>query len=132
MFQFRKAHERSGTKLDWIESWHTFASGNYCDPHCMGFRNLQITNEDRVMSGRGFEAQSHREMEIISYTRSGSLEHEDSLDTATVTRCGEVQRMGADTGVTLSKSNHDKSEDVYFLQNWIKSGRAWLPLLDLA
>ena len=55
---------------------HSFFFGNY-DANYMGFRNLRVINEDKVLPNQVFGTHGHRDMEIISYVISGSLEHRD-------------------------------------------------------
>jgi hypothetical protein len=40
MFSMRKSCERGGTRLDWLDSRHTFPFGEYYDPAAMGFSVL--------------------------------------------------------------------------------------------
>src|SRR5262245_31136357 len=110
MITIRKTGERGRTKLDWLDSRHTFSFGDYFDPRNMGFRDLRVINEDRVQPGKGFGTHGHRDMEIVSLVLEGSLEHKDSMGNGSTIHPGEVQLMTAGTGVTHSEFNPSPDE----------------------
>ncbi len=86
----------------------------------MGVSALRVINDDKVIPGAGFATHSHQDMEIISYVKSGSIDHKDSMGNIESLPAGEFQLMSAGTGVTHSEYNPSNSEPLEFLQIWIE------------
>ncbi len=115
----RKADQRGHADHGWLKARHTFSFADYHDPEWMGFRSLRVLNDDTVGPGAGFGRHPHRDMEILTYILSGSLEHQDSMGNRRIIQTGEVQYMAAGTGVFHSEFNPSNSEPVHLLQIWI-------------
>lgn len=114
------------TRLDWLDSRHTFSFGRYHDGGWLGFRTLRVINDDRVAPGGGFDTHAHRDMEILTWVVEGAVAHRDSMGHEQVVTAGELQRMTAGTGVTHSEWNASAEEPVRFLQVWILPARSGL------
>ncbi|MFB3779421.1 MAG: pirin family protein [Bryobacteraceae bacterium] len=120
MIHFRRAGDRGVTRLDWLDSRHSFSFDRYYDPRYMGFRSLRVINDDRVAPGAGFPTHAHRDMEILTYVLEGRLAHKDNTGTGSTLGSGEVQRMRAGAGIAHSEFNDSPVEPAHFLQIWIK------------
>lgn len=106
----------------WLRSSHHFSFADYYNPRRMGFGTLRVINDDWVKPGMGFPPHPHRNMEIITYVRSGSVTHEDNKGNKGVTKNGEVQVMSAGQGVVHSEYNRSKDPLVLY-QIWILTNK---------
>ena len=56
----RRADERFTTKIDWLDSKHSFSFGPHYDPANTGHGLLLVNNDDIVRAGTGFGTHAHR------------------------------------------------------------------------
>ena len=119
MITIRPSEERGRTRLDWLDSRHTFSFGDYHDPSHVHFRDLRVINEDWVDPATGFGTHPHRDMEIITTMLDGRLAHRDSLGSGSTLSPGEVQVMSAGTGIAHSELNASRGETAHLMQIWI-------------
>lgn len=123
MLTIRKSADRGTTRIDWLDSRHSFSFGDYFDPRHHHYRSLRVINDDRVAPGGGFGTHPHRDMEIITYVLSGELEHKDSMGHGEVLGAGEWQVMTAGTGILHSEFNPSPTKPVHLLQMWVLPDR---------
>jgi redox-sensitive bicupin YhaK (pirin superfamily) len=127
----RRAGMRSGTRLGWLDSKHSFSFGRSYDPANTHHGLLLVNNDDTVKPGTGFETHPHRDMEIVTWVLQGSLVHQDSEGHTGVIYPGLAQRMSAGTGILHSEkndswrvagpgqSNAEHTDPVHFVQMWV-------------
>jgi len=115
----RRANERFHTKIDWLDSWHSFSFSSHYDPANTHHGLLLVHNDDIVAPGSGFGLHAHRDMEIVTWVLEGSLEHNDSIGTKDVITPGLAQRMSAGSGIRHSEMNASRTEPVHLLQMWV-------------
>jgi len=119
MIKVITSDERHHQNFGWLDTrWH-FSFDTYYDPENVHWGALRVFNDDVIEPGQGFPMHGHRDMEIVTYVLSGTLEHQDSMGHTGVVRPGEVQVMSAGKGVMHSEFNPSKEEPVHLLQLWI-------------
>jgi redox-sensitive bicupin YhaK (pirin superfamily) len=106
----------------WLDARHHFSFANYHDTERQQFGVLRVINDDVIKAGAGFDTHPHKNMEIITYVRSGAITHRDSNGNVGRTVAGDVQVMSAGTGVFHSEFNLE-SEDTHIFQIWIEPNR---------
>ncbi len=115
----RRSGERLSTKIDWLDSKHSFSFGRQYDPANTHFGLLLVSNDDVIAPDTGFSTHPHRDMEIVTWVVKGELEHKDSEGNLGLIYPGLAQRMSAGTGILHSEMNATKAGDVRLVQMWV-------------
>jgi len=106
----------------WLDARHHFSFASYHDPDRMGWGRIRVWNDDTIGAKSGFPPHPHRDMEIVTYVRTGAITHQDSMGNKGRTAAGDVQVMSAGTGVTHAEFNLEDEQTTLF-QIWIETDK---------
>ena len=122
MIDVRKFDSLGHAKHGWLDAHHHFSFANYHDPRRMSWGNIRVWNDDTIDAQSGFPPHPHRDMEIVTYVRSGAVTHQDSMGNKGRTAAGDVQVMSAGTGVMHAEYNLEDEPTTLF-QIWIETDK---------
>ena len=106
----------------WLNARHHFSFASYHDPSRMGWGRIRVWNDDQIAAKSGFPPHPHRDMEIVTYVRTGAITHQDSMGNKGRTGAGDVQVMSAGTGVQHAEYNLEDEQTTLF-QIWIETDK---------
>lgn len=115
----RRSADRLATRIDWLDSRHSFSFGGQYEPGNQHFGLLLVSNDDRIAPGSGFSTHPHRDMEIVTWVLEGELEHKDSQGNSGLIYPGLAQRMSAGSGILHSEINATSATEVHLVQMWV-------------
>ena len=122
MIEIRKFDSLGHADHGWLNARHHFSFASYHDPARMGWGTIRVWNDDQIAAKSGFPPHPHRDMEIITYVRTGAITHQDSMGNKGRTGAGDVQVMSAGTGVTHAEYNLEDEQTTLF-QIWIETDK---------
>jgi redox-sensitive bicupin YhaK (pirin superfamily) len=122
MIDIRKFATLGHANHGWLNARHHFSFADYHDPARMGWGAIRVWNDDEIAAQSGFPPHPHRDMEIVTYVRSGAITHQDSMGNKGRTMAGDVQVMSAGTGVRHAEYNLEDEATTLF-QIWVETGR---------
>lgn len=123
MIEVRSFDSLGRFQNDWLNARHHFSFGHYHNASRMGLGALRVWNDDQIAPGTGFDPHPHRDMEIITYVRSGAITHRDNLGNEGRTEAGDVQVMHAGRGIVHAELNRE-TEETRIFQIWLMPNRA--------
>ena len=106
----------------WLDARHHFSFASYHDPSRMAWGRIRVWTDDTIAAKSGFPPHPHRDMEIVTYVRTGAISHQDSLGNKGRTGGGDVQVMSAGSGVVHAEYNLEDEATTLF-QIWIESDK---------
>ncbi len=106
----------------WLESRHHFSFGNYHNINRDHFGALQVINDDHIAINNGFPLHFHKDMEIITYVRQGTITHNDNIGNKGYISAGNIQVMSAGKGIYHSEYNLGNEETLLY-QIWISPNK---------
>jgi quercetin 2,3-dioxygenase len=112
--------------LGWLKARHHFPVDGRHDPVHKPVKSLYVWNDDEFAAGQGFPLHYHRDVEIITYVRSGVVTHQDTLGNAYEIQAGDVQVMSTGTGLRHAEFNRGASP-LRIFQIWIEPNRFGAP-----
>jgi len=117
--QLQRSNDRFQTKMDWLNSRHSFSFADHYSPTNTHHGLLLVSNDDLIKAGTGFSTHPHRDMEIVTWVLDGEIQHKDSQGNSGVIYPGLAQRMSAGSGIWHSEMNPSSQKDVRLVQMWV-------------
>jgi redox-sensitive bicupin YhaK (pirin superfamily) len=118
MIELRPFSSIGAANHGWLDAHHHFSFADYHDPARTHWGALRVWNDDTIAPKSGFPPHPHRDMEIITYVRTGAITHQDNMGNQGRTGAGDVQVMSAGTGVAHAEYNLEDEPTTLF-QIWI-------------
>jgi quercetin 2,3-dioxygenase len=118
MIEVRPFSSLGAANHGWLDAHHHFSFSEYQDPDRMSWGRIRVWNDDKIAPQTGFPPHPHKDMEIITYVRTGAITHKDSLGNEGRTEAGDVQVMSAGSGIRHSEYNLEDVDTTLF-QIWI-------------
>jgi redox-sensitive bicupin YhaK (pirin superfamily) len=118
MIDIRKFETLGHADHGWLNTRYHFSFADYYDPARMGWGAIRVWNDDQIAGHSGFPPHPHRDMEIVTYVRTGAITHQDSMGNKGRTAAGDVQVMSAGSGIRHAEYNLEDETTTLF-QIWV-------------
>jgi len=105
MIDLRPVSALPHADLGWLKAHHHFPVDGRDDPAHRPIEPLYVWNDDEFAPRHGFPLHYHRDVEIITYVRTGVVTHEDTLGNSYEIAAGDVQVMSTGSGLRHSELN---------------------------
>ena len=119
MIEVRPHATRGGFSNAWLTTKMHVAFADLGSKEHGPIGALRVWNDDDIAPHAGFPMHGHRDVEIISYVREGSILHRDDLGNVSRTEAGDLQVMSAGTGIRHAEANEAPTRASAF-QIWLQ------------
>ena len=119
MIDHRPFSGLAGASTGWLNARHHFPVNGRPDPKHRPVKSLYVWNDDTFAPQSGFPLHYHQNVEIITYVRSGSVTHTDTLGNSYQVAAGDIQVMSTGTGLRHAEFNQ-AGEPLKLFQIWLE------------
>lgn len=119
MIDHRPFSGLAGANTAWLSARHHFPVNGRPDPKHMPVKSLYVWNDDTFAPRSGFPLHYHQDVEIITYVRSGSVTHTDTLGNSYEIAAGDIQVMSTGSGLRHAEFNQ-AGEPLKLFQIWLE------------
>lgn len=118
MIEHRPFTSLGALKLDWLDAKLHFRVGATGRAEHTPLGPLNVWNDDEFAPRSGFGLHAHRNVEIITWVRSGAITHEDDTGNRARLVAGSVQAMSAGATIHHAERN-DEDVPARLFQIWL-------------
>lgn len=110
----------------WSKSYRMFSRGEFYDPERNQFGTLRSFNRV-ICTGEGrFKPHFYKDLEIIIFPLTGTIEYADSKANRCYVREGEVLVVSAGSGIYFAVNSAEPNKEASYLKVWIMPRKKYL------
>jgi redox-sensitive bicupin YhaK (pirin superfamily) len=116
----RRSDQRRVESSPKLSAWLTYDARQRSDPLVEVFGPLVLISEVRLAPGASVEHLAPREGEVLTFLQQGALSISDTAGHVGLLLCGEVQRLGAASGLRQRQTNTSPTDHACLFQVWLR------------
>jgi quercetin 2,3-dioxygenase len=119
MIEHRPFHSLGAIRRNWLDARLHFRVGETGRPDHIPLGPLHVWNDDEFAPHSGFGLHAHRNVEIITWVRSGAITHEDDAGNRARLVADSVQAISAGATILHAERN-DENVPARLFQIWLR------------
>ncbi|WP_321903475.1 pirin family protein [Paraburkholderia tropica] len=119
MIEHRPFHSLGVLRRDWLHARLHFRVGDIGRAEHAPLGPLHVWNDDEFAPHSGFGLHAHRDVEIVTWVRSGAITHEDDAGNRARLVADSVQVMSAGSTIFHAERN-DEDKPARLFQIWLR------------